>query len=51
LGIGGDSAGYAGPDDPSNHTRGAFIEGAVIAAQTTDATDNAIQRNINRFYR
>jgi hypothetical protein len=50
LGIGGDSAGDSAPSYPSNHTEGAFIEGVVIAQQTADATDNAIEANIGSFY-
>lgn len=40
LGEGGD--GSAAPT--------AFLEGAVIASTTTDATDNAVQSNITAFY-
>ena len=29
---------------------GAFSEGVVIAAQTSDATDNAIQTNLTTVY-
>lgn len=43
VGMCGDSMGWG-------QATGAFIEGAVIAGETSDATDNAIQNNINSFY-
>jgi hypothetical protein len=45
---GGLSLGEGG--DGSNMGTGAFSEGVVIAAQTTDATDNAIQANLTTVY-
>jgi hypothetical protein len=30
---------------------GAFSEGAIIAAQTSDATDDAIQANLTTLYK
>ena len=45
---GGLSLGEGG--DGSNMGTGAFSEGVVIAAQTTDATDNAIQTNLTTVY-
>jgi hypothetical protein len=45
---GGLSLGEGG--DGSNMGTGAFSEGVVIAAQTTDATDNAIQTNLTSVY-
>jgi len=30
---------------------GAFSEGVIIAAETTDATDNAIQANLTTIYK
>jgi Alpha-L-arabinofuranosidase B, catalytic len=30
---------------------GAFSEGVIIAAQTTDATDDAIQANLTSVYK
>jgi len=45
---GGLSLGEGG--DGSNMGTGAFSEGVVIAAQTTDATDNAIQVNLVSVY-
>ncbi|MDR3797840.1 MAG: arabinofuranosidase catalytic domain-containing protein [Terracidiphilus sp.] len=40
LGRGGD-----GSNAPTN-----FIEGAIVASATTDATDNAVQANLTSFY-
>ena len=45
---GGLSLGEGG--DGSNMGTGAFSEGVVIAAETTDATDNAIQTNLTTVY-
>jgi len=45
---GGLSLGEGG--DGSNMGTGAFSEGVVIAAQTSDATDNAIQTNLTTVY-
>lgn len=45
---GGLSLGEGG--DGSNNCTGAFSEGVVIAGETTDATDNAIQTNLNAVY-
>jgi hypothetical protein len=45
---GGLSLGEGG--DGSNMGTGAFSEGVVIAAQTTDATDDAIQVNLTSVY-
>ena len=46
---GGISLGEGG--DGSAMGTGAFSEGAIIAAQTTDATDDAIQANLTTFYK
>lgn len=46
---GGISLGEGG--DGSAMGTGAFSEGAIIAASTTDATDDAIQTNLNALYR
>jgi hypothetical protein len=45
---GGLSVGEGG--DGSNMGTGAFSEGVVIAAQTSDATDNLIQANLVSVY-
>jgi hypothetical protein len=45
---GGLSLGEGG--DGSNAGTGAFSEGVVIANETTDATDNLIQANLNAVY-
>jgi hypothetical protein len=44
IGAGGDGSGGAPV------VAGAFIEGVVIAAQTSDATDDAIQTSINALF-
>jgi hypothetical protein len=46
---GGLSLGEGG--DGSAMGKGAFSEGVIIAAQTTDATDDAIQANLTTFYK
>jgi hypothetical protein len=46
---GGISLGEGG--DGSAMGTGAFSEGAIIAAQTSDATDNAIQTNLTTLYK
>ena len=46
---GGISLGEGG--DGSAMGTGAFSEGAIIAAQTSDATDNAIQANLTTVYK
>jgi hypothetical protein len=46
---GGISLGEGG--DGSAMGTGAFSEGAIIAAETSDATDNAIQANLTTLYR
>ncbi len=46
---GGISLGEGG--DGSAMGTGAFSEGVIIAAQTTDATDNAIQANLTTIYK
>ncbi len=43
IGIGGDGSG-------SGTAPGSFIEGIVVAAQTSDATDDAIQASINALF-
>lgn len=45
---GGLSLGEGG--DGSDDVDGAFSEGVVIASETTDATDNAIQTNLNAVF-
>ncbi|HEY4184867.1 MAG TPA: arabinofuranosidase catalytic domain-containing protein [Polyangia bacterium] len=46
---GGVSLGEGG--DGSAMGTGAFSEGAIIAAQTSDATDEAIQANLTTFHK
>jgi len=46
---GGISLGEGG--DGSAMGTGAFSEGVIIAGQTSDATDNAIQENLTSIYR
>jgi len=49
MGVGGDGAGGGGCGNPGGAC-GAFIEGEVFVGQTSDATDNSAQSDINNTY-